>query len=181
MSWWKRQDLSYPVFLDAVVKNFRVRVWGLWLPSMAATTFYMDDAAYYQGPGHFSKSLELLLHAWSGLGRELMPCNHHCNTFGMTILLVFNLWLFSVHRWERSLLDSTYKVLCQKNVLFHFRELSGLLILFVLPCWVLAGQLLYHPSLPSPHPFSEEGHRWICFECRCAWKYCQGTTVFKVI
>lgn len=110
-----------------------------------------------------------------------MPCNHHCNTSGMTILLLFNLWPFSVHRWDRSLLDSTYKVLCQRNVLFHFRELSGLLILFVLPCWVLAGQLFYNPSLPLPHPFPEEGHRWVCFVCRCAWKYCQGTIVFKVI
>lgn len=110
-----------------------------------------------------------------------MPCNHHCNNSGVTILLLFNLWPFSMHRWDRSLLDSTYKVLCQRNVLFHFRELSGLLILFVLPCWVLAGQLFYNPSLPLPQPFPEEGHRWVCFVCRCAWKYCQGTIVFKVI
>lgn len=162
------------MILDAVVRNIRVRAWGLWLPSMAATTFYVEDAAYYQGSGHFSKSPQPLLQ----LDPDMVESS--CHAIIIVILLVFKLWSFSVRKRERSLLDSTYKVLCQRNVLFLFRELSGLLILVVLPCWVLAGQLLYHPSLPSPHPFPEEGHRWVCFECRCAWKYCQGTTVFKV-
>lgn len=95
---------------------------------MAATTFYVEDAAYHQGPGHFSKSLQPLLQ----LDPDMVESS--CHAIIIVILLVFKLWSFSVHKRERSLLDSTYKVLCQRNVLFLFRELSGLLILFVLPC-----------------------------------------------
>lgn len=164
------------------VRNFRVRVWGPWLPPMAATTFYTDDATI---SSRVASAIQITLAShcsyFCGL---ILPCTAQVESLrhavSIVILLLLKLWPFSVHRWERSLLDGTYKALCHRNVLLLFRELSGLLILLVSPCWALAGQLLYHPSFPSPRPFPEEGHRWACFECRCAWKRCQGKQFSKL-
>lgn len=70
--------------------NFRVRVWSLWLPSMAAATFYMDDAVYYQGSGHFSKSLQLLLQ----FDPDLVESS--CHAIIIVILLVWQYFWYSI-------------------------------------------------------------------------------------
>lgn len=117
-------------------RNFRVRVGGPWLRPMAAPTSYTDDAAVSSRVASAVQST-LASHCSYFCGL-ILPCAAQVESLrhaiSIVILLFFKLWPFSVHRWERSLPDSSYKALCHRNVLLRFRELSGLLILFVSPC-----------------------------------------------
>ena len=160
-----------------------MRVWGPCLSPTAAPTFYTHDVNR-SSRASWAIQITSASHCSYFHGLIILLCTAQlkslCHAISIVILLLLKLRPFSVHRWERSLLDSTYKVLCHRNVLLLFRELSGLLILFVSPRWLLAGQLLYHPSFPSPCPFPEDGPRQTCFECRCAWKHCQGKQLSKL-
>lgn len=106
------------------VRNFGARVWGPRLPPVAAPTFYTDDATVWSRVA-YAVQLTLASHCSFFCGL-ILPCPAQVESLrhaiSIVILPLFKLRPFSVHRWERSLLDSTCKALCHRKMCFFFSE-----------------------------------------------------------